>query len=239
MFPDSAGRRIYRFHKTKKSAVPWHGRRRCHDGCSRCCHKRVYPDPFLFEFDAADTIIQAGAAINPAISNVWTFALISVSGPFNIIKGITVSLITSLAIFEFYIEIYWFEYTDKEQGFLSPPFLHFQIASFFRFIHANKGSAPLSLLPILCTAYISFHVFLFRLQRLVRWFLSVSDRFLSSLSDDGFPPPFPCTPPIHGGLPPFYMVFASCTLVLVRTILTLFSIAFVFSVSITVCCAVF
>lgn len=26
----------------------------------------------------------------------------------------------------------------KEQGFLSPPFLHFQIASFFRFIHANK-----------------------------------------------------------------------------------------------------
>lgn len=51
--------------------------------------------PFYSNFMPLETIIAAGAAINPAVSNVWTFALICV-GPFNIIKGIVVSLITSL-----------------------------------------------------------------------------------------------------------------------------------------------
>ena len=36
----------------------------------------------------------------------------------------------------------------------------------------------------------------FHLQRHVQWFLSVSDRFLLSLSDGEYPPPFPDTLPI-------------------------------------------
>lgn len=51
--------------------------------------------PFYSNFMPLDTIIATGAAINPAISNVWTFALICV-GPFNLIKGAVVSLITVL-----------------------------------------------------------------------------------------------------------------------------------------------
>ena len=51
--------------------------------------------PFYSNFMPLDTIIAAGAAINPAISNVWTFAVICV-GPFNIVKGVVVSLITML-----------------------------------------------------------------------------------------------------------------------------------------------
>ncbi len=51
--------------------------------------------PFYSNLMPLDTILAAGAAINPAVSNVWTFALICV-GPFNLVKGILVSLITSL-----------------------------------------------------------------------------------------------------------------------------------------------
>lgn len=51
--------------------------------------------PFYSNFMPLDTIIAAGAAINPAISNIWTFAVICV-GPFNLVKGIVVSLITVL-----------------------------------------------------------------------------------------------------------------------------------------------
>lgn len=49
--------------------------------------------PFYSNFMPLDTIIAAGAAINPAVCNVWTFALICV-GPFNIVKGIAVSVVT-------------------------------------------------------------------------------------------------------------------------------------------------
>ncbi|MCD8083299.1 MAG: ECF transporter S component [Clostridiales bacterium] len=51
--------------------------------------------PFYSNFMPLDTIIAMGAAINPAISNVWTFALICV-GPFNVVKGICVSFVTAL-----------------------------------------------------------------------------------------------------------------------------------------------
>ena len=51
--------------------------------------------PFYSNFMPLESIIAAGAAINPAISNVWTFAFICV-GPFNVVKGIVVSLITAL-----------------------------------------------------------------------------------------------------------------------------------------------
>lgn len=51
--------------------------------------------PFYSNFMPLENIIAAGAAINPAVRNVWTFAIICV-GPFNVIKGVIVSLITAL-----------------------------------------------------------------------------------------------------------------------------------------------
>lgn len=51
--------------------------------------------PFYSNFMPLDTIIAAGAAINPAVSNVWTFVFICV-GPFNVLKGVVVSVITAL-----------------------------------------------------------------------------------------------------------------------------------------------
>jgi len=51
--------------------------------------------PFYANFMPLENIIAAGAAINPRVSNIWTFAVICV-GPFNILKGIVVSLITFL-----------------------------------------------------------------------------------------------------------------------------------------------
>ena len=51
--------------------------------------------PFYSNFMPLDNILAMGAAIHPAVGNVWTFALFCV-GPFNIIKGIVVSLITAL-----------------------------------------------------------------------------------------------------------------------------------------------
>ena len=51
--------------------------------------------PFYSHFMPLDTILAAGAAINPAVSSVWTFAFICV-GPFNLVKGVVVSLVTAL-----------------------------------------------------------------------------------------------------------------------------------------------
>ncbi|MGN0158622.1 MAG: ECF transporter S component [Brotaphodocola sp.] len=51
--------------------------------------------PFYSNFMPLETIIAAGAAINPAVSNVWSFAIICV-GPFNLVKGFVVSFITAL-----------------------------------------------------------------------------------------------------------------------------------------------
>jgi len=53
--------------------------------------------PFFAKFFGMPlaTIVGMGAAINPAVNNVWTFVLICV-GPFNLIKGTMVSLVTSL-----------------------------------------------------------------------------------------------------------------------------------------------
>ena len=51
--------------------------------------------PFYSNFMPLESILEAGAAINPAISSVWTFVFLAVA-PFNLIKGALVSLITSL-----------------------------------------------------------------------------------------------------------------------------------------------
>ena len=51
--------------------------------------------PFYSKVMPLESIIALGAAINPAVSNVWSFAAICV-GPFNVVKGVLVSIVTSL-----------------------------------------------------------------------------------------------------------------------------------------------
>ena len=51
--------------------------------------------PFYSNFMPLESIIAAGAAINPVVSNVWTFAFACVA-PFNLVKGALVSLFTTL-----------------------------------------------------------------------------------------------------------------------------------------------
>lgn len=51
--------------------------------------------PFYSKIMPLESIIALGAAINPAVSNIWSFAIICV-GPFNVVKGVVVSVVTSL-----------------------------------------------------------------------------------------------------------------------------------------------
>ena len=51
--------------------------------------------PFYSHFMPIESILEAGAVINPAVSSVWTFAFFCV-GPFNLVKCIVVSLLTAL-----------------------------------------------------------------------------------------------------------------------------------------------
>ena len=51
--------------------------------------------PFYSKVMPLESILALGAAINPAVSNIWSFAIFCV-GPFNLGKGAVVSLVTSL-----------------------------------------------------------------------------------------------------------------------------------------------
>ena len=51
--------------------------------------------PFYSKFMPMETIISLGAKIVPAVNSVWTFCLFCV-GPFNLFKGLVISLITFL-----------------------------------------------------------------------------------------------------------------------------------------------
>ena len=51
--------------------------------------------PFYSNFMPMETILAAGAAINPAVGSVWTFALFCV-GPINLVKGIVGAVVTAL-----------------------------------------------------------------------------------------------------------------------------------------------
>lgn len=86
---------IYRFHKTKHSAVVGMAVGTVVMTVVGIVLNALVMIPFYSNFMPLDSILKAGAAINPAISNVWTFAVICV-GPFNLIKGVMVSLITAL-----------------------------------------------------------------------------------------------------------------------------------------------
>lgn len=86
---------VYRFKKTKKGAVAGMIAGTITMSVVGVVINALVMLPFYSNFMPLENIIAAGAAINPAVSNIWTFAIICV-GPFNIIKGLVVSLITAL-----------------------------------------------------------------------------------------------------------------------------------------------
>ena len=86
---------IYRLNKTKKGAVIGMAAGTVIMTIVAVILNAVVMLPFYSHLMPLDTIIAAGAAINPAISNVWTFVILAV-GPFNILKGVIVSLLTAL-----------------------------------------------------------------------------------------------------------------------------------------------
>lgn len=86
---------IYRLHKTKKGAMIGMVTGTVVMTVVGVVINALVMLPFYSNFMPLETIIAAGAAIHPAVGNVWTFALFCV-GPFNIIKGVVVSLITAL-----------------------------------------------------------------------------------------------------------------------------------------------
>lgn len=86
---------IYDIKKTKKGAVIGMAAGAVIMTVAAIILNAVVMLPFYSNFMPLDTIIAAGAAINPAISNVWTFVLLAV-GPFNVVKAVIVSLITAL-----------------------------------------------------------------------------------------------------------------------------------------------
>ena len=86
---------VYRLKKTRKGAVLGMITGTVFMAVAGVVINALVMLPFYSNFMPLENIIAAGAAINPAVSNVWTFAIICV-GPFNVIKGVIVSLITAL-----------------------------------------------------------------------------------------------------------------------------------------------
>lgn len=86
---------IYKLNKTKKGAIIGMVTGTISMAIVGAVLNALVMIPFYSNFMPLDSIIAAGAAINPAISNVWTFAFLCVA-PFNLVKGAVVSLITAL-----------------------------------------------------------------------------------------------------------------------------------------------
>ncbi len=86
---------VYRFNKTKKGAMIAMVVGSVFMAVAGIAVNALVMLPFYSNLMPLENIIAAGAAINPAVSNIWTFAIICV-GPFNLVKGVVVSLITSL-----------------------------------------------------------------------------------------------------------------------------------------------
>ena len=86
---------IYQFKKTKKGAIVGMVAGTMIMAVVGAVLNALVMLPFYSNFMPLDTIIAAGAAINPAICNVWTFVFLAVA-PFNLVKGFIVSLITAL-----------------------------------------------------------------------------------------------------------------------------------------------
>ena len=86
---------LYRAHKNKKTAV-----RSLLLGTLSMTVLGVVMNalvmlPFYSKFMPMETIISLGAKVVPAVNSVWTFCLFCV-GPFNLFKGLVISLITFL-----------------------------------------------------------------------------------------------------------------------------------------------
>ena len=86
---------IYRFHKTKKGAMTAMAEGTVIMSLVAIVGNALVMIPFYSKFMPLENILAAGAAINPAVGNVWTFAAFCV-GPFNLVKGVVVSFITAL-----------------------------------------------------------------------------------------------------------------------------------------------
>ncbi len=86
---------IYRFHKTKKGAMTAMAAGTVIMSLVAIVGNALVMIPFYSKFMPLENILAAGAAINPAVGNVWTFAAFCV-GPFNLVKGVVVSFITAL-----------------------------------------------------------------------------------------------------------------------------------------------
>ena len=86
---------VYKFKKSKKSAIIGMAVGTVCMATVGAVMNAVVMLPFYSNFMPLESILEAGAAINPAISSVWTFVLFAVA-PFNLIKGALVSLITTL-----------------------------------------------------------------------------------------------------------------------------------------------
>lgn len=86
---------VYKFKKSKKSAMIGMAVGTVCMATVGAVMNAVVMLPFYSNFMPLESILEAGAAINPAIGSVWTFVLFAVA-PFNFIKGAAVSLITAL-----------------------------------------------------------------------------------------------------------------------------------------------
>lgn len=86
---------IYKRNKTKKGALIGMAAGTVSMAVAGAVLNALVMIPFYTNFMPLDSIIAAGAAINPAVSNIWTFAFVCVA-PFNLVKGAVVSLITTL-----------------------------------------------------------------------------------------------------------------------------------------------
>lgn len=86
---------IYKLHKTKRGAMAAMAVGTLLMSAVGIVGNALVMIPFYSHFMPLENILAMGAAINPAVSNVWTFAVVCV-GPFNIIKGALVSFITAL-----------------------------------------------------------------------------------------------------------------------------------------------
>lgn len=86
---------IYHTKKSKKSAIYGMAAGTMVMAVAGVVINAVVMLPFYSKVMPLESIIALGAAINPAVSNVWSFAVICV-GPFNVVKGVVVSVVTSL-----------------------------------------------------------------------------------------------------------------------------------------------
>ena len=84
---------IYQFHRTKKGAVAAIVIGTMLMTAIGIVGNALVMIPFYSHFMPIDQILAMGAAINPVVGSVWSFAIVCV-GPFNLVKGIIVSAIT-------------------------------------------------------------------------------------------------------------------------------------------------